>query len=305
MMRVVWTVIAISMLLLAGGCQSGVQEGEGYQMPEPTEENLEWLRDWTRKHLVYVEGGTFMMGDQGAPDSLGGGAWTSDTDDNPAHEVRLTSYSIQKYEVTYWEYDLFTRATGRDTVYQMAFGKTKRSGNRPASVPTWQAARDYCRWAGKQIGVEMDLPTEAQWEYAARSRGKNVAVATNTGLPDPGENMMSARENIQPIGTYPANPIGLYNMSDNVSEFTRNWYDPDWYDRVREQEGISINPTGPKNGKKRVMRGASYHDTPRMARLYRRMPEDPGPPKGLEVYPSFHGFRCVAERDEPIEGPEE
>ena len=304
-MRVAWTVIAVSMLFVAGGCQSEAQEEDGYQMPAPTEENLEWLREWTRKHLVYVEGGTFMMGDVGMPDSLGGGAWTSDTDDNPAHRVRLTSYSIQRYEVTYWEYDLFTRVTERDTIYQLAFGKPKRSDNRPAGVPTWQAARDYCRWVGRQIGVEMDLPTEAQWEYAARSRGKNVAVATNTGMPNPGENMMSARENLQPIGTYPPNPLGLHNMSDNVSEWVRDWYDSEWYRQQRALDSVPLDPTGPESGKKKVQRGASVYDSPRMARLYRRMAWRPGPSESEDVYPSFYGFRCVAERDNPIEAPGE
>jgi len=303
MMRAVWTVIAMSMLLLAGGCQGEAQE-EVYQMPGPTEENLEWVRDWTRKHLVHVEGGTFMMGDQGLPDSLGGGAWTADTDDTPAHEVRLTSYSIQKYEVTYWEYDLFTRATGRDTIFAEAFGSSLRVENEPASVPTWQAARDYCRWAGKQIGVEMDLPTEAQWEYAARSRGKNVAVATKDGMPRPGENMIESMD-VQPIGTYPPNPLGLHNMSDNVREWTRDWYREDWYEKQKSRSTVPVDPTGPESGEKKVMRGASVNDTPRWVRLYRRLPTDHTAPSGLRGYPLKHGFRCVAERDEPIEEPEE
>jgi len=284
------------------GCGSEAQE-EGYQMPEPTEENLEWVRDWTRKHLAHVEGGTFMMGDQGLPDSLGGGAWTSDTDDTPAHEVRLTSYSIQKYEVTYWEYDLFTRATGRDTIFAEAFGSSLRVENEPASVPTWQAARDYCRWAGKQIGVEMDLPTEAQWEYAARSRGKNVAVATKDGMPRPGENMIESMD-VQPIGTYPPNPLGLHNMSDNVREWTRNWYREDWYEKQKSRPTVPVDPTGPETGEKKVMRGGSSAvDTPRWVRLYGRVPTEPEP--STEVYPANNGFRCVVERDEPIEGPEE
>ena len=308
-MRVVWTVIAISMLLLAGGCQGGAQEGEGYQMPEPTEENLEWVRDWTRKHLVYVEGGTFMMGDQGLPDSLGGGAWTSDTDDTPAHEVRLTSYSIQRYEVTYWEYDLYSQMTGRTVADSSGLAhlqKTgeylRRKGNRPAGVPTWQAAWDYCRWAGKQIGVEMDLPTEAQWEYAARSRGKNVAVATKDGMPRPGENMIESMD-VQPIGTYPPNPLGLHNMSDNVREWTRDWYREDWYKKQKSRPTVPVDPTGPESGEKKVMRGGGTpYDTERMTRLYRRMPRDPGV---RDTYPTAYGFRCVAERDQPIEGPEE
>ena len=103
-------------------------------MPEPTEQNREELREWIRKSLVHVEGGTFMMGDVGMPDSLGEGSWTSSADTDPAHEVQLSSYSIQKYEVTYWEYDLFTNATGRDTVRKVALGSLERSGNMPAEV---------------------------------------------------------------------------------------------------------------------------------------------------------------------------
>ncbi|PQJ33889.1 hypothetical protein BSZ35_04085 [Salinibacter sp. 10B] len=235
--------MVLGVLFLFGCGEEGNGQPESYQMPTPTEENLEWFREWTRKSLVFVEGGTFMMGDVGMPDSLGGGAWTSSADTEPAHKVTLSSYSIQKYEVTYWEYDLFTNATGRDTVKKKALGHRERSGRYPVSVPIWENARAYCEWAGKQIGVEMDLPTEAQWEYAARSRGKNVAVATNDGMPRPGENMIE-RMDVQPIGTYPPNPLGLHNMSDNVREWTRDWYDENYYEVSPRK-----NPTGPDREK--------------------------------------------------------
>jgi formylglycine-generating enzyme required for sulfatase activity len=149
----------------------------------------------------------------------------------------------------------------------------------------------------------MDLPTEAQWEYAARSRGKNVAVATKDGMPRAGENMIESMD-VQPIGTYPPNPLGLHNMSDNVREWTRNWYREDWYEKQKSRPTVPVDPTGPETGEKKVMRGGSSAvDTPRWVRLYGRVPTEPEP--STEVYPANNGFRCVVERDEPIEGPEE
>jgi len=260
-------------------------------MPEPTERNREELREWMRKSLVHVEGGTFMMGDVGMPDSLGGGAWTSDMDTEPPHKVTLSSYSMQKYEVTYWEYDLFTNATGRDTVRNFALGSRERSAKYPVAVRKWTAARAYCRWAGKQIGVEMDLPTEAQWEYAARSRGKNVAVATNDGMPRPGKNMIESMA-VHPVGTYPPNPLGLYNMSDNEREWIRDWYDKNYY-----EESPRKNPKGPEKGQKKAVRGGhSPVDTPRWTRLYRRSGWTPG----ISKQAASAGFRCVAKSSEPV-----
>jgi len=288
-------ILLVCSVLLIGCGKEGGGQSEGYQMPEPTEQNREELREWIRKSLVHVEGGTFMMGDVGMPDSLGGGAWTSDMDTEPPHKVTLSSYSMQKYEVTYWEYDLFTNATGRDTVRKVALGSLERSGNMPAEVRKWAAARAYCQWAGKQIGVEMDLPTEAQWEYAARSRGKNVAVATNDGMPRPGENMIESMD-VQPIGTYPPNPLGLHNMSDNVREWIRDWYDEDYYEVSPRK-----NPAGPEEGEKKVVRGSGGGDTPQWRRLHTRFPSTPGVSEDPPPFSPQHGFRCVAKSSEPVE----
>ena len=294
-MRSLFVLLLLVGLVLLGACEGQSQDQPEYRMPEPTEENLEWYREWLRKNLVYVKGGTFMMGDVGMPDSLGGGAWTSDMDTEPPHKVTLSSYSMQKYEVTYWEYDLFTNATERDTVLTYLLGEQERSARYPTSVPRWESARAYCRWAGKQIGVEMDLPTEAQWEYAARSRGKNVAVATNDGMPRPGENMIESMD-VQPIVTYPPNPLGLHNLSDNVREWTRDWYEPNYYEVSPRK-----NPTGPDTGEKKVLRGgASTVDTPQWTRLHTRLPAK----STSREYHGTYGIRCVARHPEPIDPKE-
>jgi formylglycine-generating enzyme required for sulfatase activity len=122
--------------------------------------------------LVYVEGGTFMMGDVGYTDENGQFRnFTNDADVFPVHQVTLTSYSIMAYEVTYKDFDLYTKIIGDELVGQKYRGLKFMGPNYPAEWLTWYQARDFCQWLGKQIGYPMDLPTEAQWEYAARSRG--------------------------------------------------------------------------------------------------------------------------------------
>ena len=293
-----WLGMLVAALLVFPSCQSEAQESGTYQLPEPTEENRQRLIEWTREHMVFVNGGTFMFGDVGLPDSLSGVTfadagkpWAGDLDARPAHMVKLTPYSIQKYEVTYAEYDLFTQLTGREPIYEIGLGTPKRSGNRPVFLSTWAEARAYCQWIGEQIGTRMDLPTEAQWEYAARSRGRSVAVATDDGLPRPGKNMIYSTR-LKPIGTYPPNPLGLYNMSDNAREWTLNWYDEDWYEHQAALDSVPVDPVGPPSGTKKVTRGGFVGETPRMSRLYRRKEQDPNA--------AHTGFRCVANRDEPI-----
>ncbi|MDF3832292.1 formylglycine-generating enzyme family protein, partial [Cupriavidus basilensis] len=128
------------------------------------------LRRKVLKDLVYVEGGSFMMGDFGpwwSPEKL---YYTSRLDNKPPYQVTLTGYSLSRYKTTYAEFDVYADATG-----QTRAGMEVRPGyealqgnNRHPLVPAgvyWQRAKDYCLWLGKQTGVAFDLPTEAQWEY--------------------------------------------------------------------------------------------------------------------------------------------
>ncbi|MGD8571548.1 MAG: SUMF1/EgtB/PvdO family nonheme iron enzyme, partial [Gammaproteobacteria bacterium] len=205
-----------------------------------------------------------------------------------AHKVTLDSYYIQKYEVTYAEYDTFTKKTGRPLSNMDNVGDPKRQPKIPAGVPSWYAAKDYCLWLGEQSGLPFDLPTEAQWEYAARSRGKPVPYATDTGFLDKGRNYgkyvkEAGNNDIVFVGSHPPNPLGLYDMHGNVDEWVNDWYDENYYNTSPEQ-----NPNGPETGEKKVLRGGSVIGTQSYNTVYSRFKEKPD----MNGY-SFSGVRCV------------
>jgi formylglycine-generating enzyme required for sulfatase activity len=114
----------------------------------------------------------------------GGAFCTSDKNNKPVHEVELSSYSISKFKITHENYAFYLEMTGQPkqqfdkewrnkTLFDMTFLK-----NSPAII-TWTEASNYCSWIKKESGLPFSLPTEAQWEYAARNRGQYVVIATD------------------------------------------------------------------------------------------------------------------------------
>ena len=220
--------------------------------------------------LVFVKGGTFMMGDVGnyvthasyisgdykltSPNTKGAVhmPWTFDKDNKPPVKVTLTGYSMDKYELTYGEYDVFTEATGRPLIVKWHLGQKVRGPRHPAAVD-WYGAKAYCQWIGKVTGLPFDLPTEAQWEYAARSRGKPVGYATDTGLIDKPRNYGKFTGFPYPVGLFPPNQLGMYDMSGNVAEWVNDWYAPGYADLANK-----VDPTGPASGTKKVSRGGTF-----------------------------------------------
>lgn len=269
------------------------------------------------ENLVFVEGGGFQMGDVGAyitsksfnegplgsyefvdknhPDAMwmpwvfqaAGEKRTAE----PVHKVTLSSYSMGKYEVTFEEFDVYTQFTEKPLLVERKLGKRSRKPAKPVRYMTWQQARDYCLWLGENTGLNIDLPTEAQWEYAARSRGKKVAYGTDTGMPKKGTNIGSGL-GVEKVGSYPPNPLGFYDMSANVKEWILDWFDPDYYANSPE-----VDPQGPESGTEKSVRGGKvvlqrYHEPPKAApRITKEF--------GYEGHP-YVGFRCVVNEDKPI-----
>ncbi|MGM0769096.1 MAG: formylglycine-generating enzyme family protein [Pseudomonadota bacterium] len=219
-------------------------------------------------NMVLVEGGEFLMGTPGG--------WAMGADTVPAHEVVLDDFYIQKSEVTQGDFEVFVEASGHRIKARFYENKRTESPERfanelPAPV-SWHDAKAFCLWLDTQSGKNVDLPTEAQWEYAARSGGRPLRHATNNGELEPGRNISSAngpdwsldrnsRELPEPPGRYQPNLIGLYDMSGNVAEWVNDYYHADYY-----QNSARINPMGPATGKavsvapglkepERVMRG--------------------------------------------------
>ncbi|WP_181919610.1 SUMF1/EgtB/PvdO family nonheme iron enzyme, partial [Alkalilimnicola ehrlichii] len=262
--------------------------------PENLSPELQAHVDRTLESLVFVEGGTFMMGDVGFERTLSDGTvinrrWTGDRDTHPAHEVTLDSYSIQRYEVVHEEYDLFTRSTGRELVRANRLHMPTRGPDLPAWGMDWYDARAYCHWLGELTGLPFDLPTEAQWEYAARSRGKNVPYATDDGTIDRGRNYRGpdTPSGATPPRTFPPNPLGLYGMIGNQPEWVLDWYGP-------YTEEPKHNPTGPEAGDRKVQRGSGWIGSPEMKMVFRRSPTPPDNTGG------GGGIRCVVNQASPV-----
>ncbi len=262
---------------------------------EEDEQKIQAVVKRTLENLVFVEGGSFTMGDAGVTYTNEYGRevfryWTGEPDTKPAHKVTLDSYSIQKYEVTYEELDLFSKLEGYEYVRAKSLGHYSREPNMAVWGVPWQPAKDYCKWLGEETGLPFDLPTEAQWEYAARSRGLNVAFATDNGKIDFDRNYAGKKATWHPSppGSYPPNPLGLYDMTGNVWEWVNDWYDQDSYANSPEK-----NPQGPEKGHEKIMRGAGVVGSAEYKVLFRRRPDPPTSTDG-------GGIRCVINNPQPV-----
>lgn len=225
------------------------------------------------------------------------------------HKVTLDSYLIAKFETRFIDMEwmrwinglpvassLGKRVVQRDSkLYKKLITKWK---NDAASVKEWQEAKEYCQWLGKISALEFDLPTEAQWEYAARSRGQKVYFATNNGYAqlqggfyfDPVQNKtvdyteeeVNAAKGIEAVDAYPPNPLGVAGMSNQIKEWVNDWYSPEYY-----QSSPEHNPQGPDSGTEKVLRDAGG-----MTMVFSRVhsaPEKEG------YFPSV-SFRCALQQ---------
>ncbi|CDI22807.1 conserved hypothetical protein [Klebsiella pneumoniae subsp. pneumoniae SA1] len=168
---------------------------------------------------------------------------------------------------------------------------------------TWQQAKDYCQWLGKESGKKIDLPTEAQWEYAARSRGQYLPFATNNGNFELGSNIPEQKKldeytdgygfPIYPIGKYPPNPLGLYDMGLSGAEWSNDWYSTDYY-----SHSPIYDPQGPVKGNEKVLRGYVGGDHQYALTIFRQSSQPVPKFAGRDDYQKFgvsplFVFRCV------------
>ena len=198
-----------------------------------------------------LKAGTFEMGDWGNEQGI---PYDMEPDSRPVHKVTLDAFSMMAYKVTYEDFDVFTDAVGKERIDMDNFGKKYRSPARPAGV-SWYGAKAYCEWLGTLTKLPFDLPTEAQWEYAARAEGKKLLYATDNGKYEPGRNYPPKRGDgpklpIPDVGSYPPNGAGIFGMSEPTVEWVDDWYGEKYYAESPEK-----NPGGPTIGDRKVHRG--------------------------------------------------
>ncbi|MBO5961187.1 MAG: SUMF1/EgtB/PvdO family nonheme iron enzyme [Paludibacteraceae bacterium] len=230
--------------------------------------------------MIWVEGGDFLMGCT----SEQGGDCSSD--EQNVRRVTVDGYYIGMLEVTQeqWEkvvgtsvYQQWTKA-GYSGSFYCGVGS-----NYPMFCVSWEEAMEFCRLLSQKTGKTYTLPTEAQWEYAARG-GKNP-----DGTKYSGSNMIdvvgwytdNSDSSTHPCGTKRANSLGIYDMSGNVWEWCKDWYSSSYlsYD--------TNNPVGPSSGSDRVYRGGSWYSSASYCRVAIRHSYSPG------NRDSYLGFRVV------------
>lgn len=239
------------------------------------------------------------MGDWGDENGV---PYDFDAYSRPLHKVTLDGFSMMAYKVTFEDFDVFTDAVGKERIGMRERDLKDRAPKRPAGV-SWFGAKAYCAWLGELSGLPFDLPTEAQWEYAARSGGKKVLFATDSGKIERGRNFPRQWESypkeptVPDVGKYAPNPAGLFGMSEDTSEWVNDWFSEDYY-----KTSSLKNPTGPATGTKKVMRGSVGGDAEIAAMVFMRVGRNPQPltwESGIQVpFPGYSGFnvenfRCV------------
>jgi formylglycine-generating enzyme required for sulfatase activity len=278
--------------------------------------------DAIKTELVPVTGGTYMMGTTleeatNAMDecALYGKACTDlnyVSDSTPPHQATVDSFEMEVYEVTVQQYVTFlnwlgpnshkTRCEGQPcakTTQEEEYSYVQFDGTRysvrnpdfysshPVTFVTWWGAEAYCQALNRR------LPTEAEWERAARGRD-NYTYPWGFEF-DPLRAMSSISENkgTVPVDSYPngASPYGVYNMAGNVSEWVYDWYQSDYY--TQQLNNPQPNPQGPPTGSQKVLRGGSWDTIPLFLRSVHRMYAAPDSPT------ASIGFRCVADVTSP------
>ncbi|UVJ45956.1 formylglycine-generating enzyme family protein [Pseudomonas sp. LS1212] len=264
-------------------------------------------------NMVFVEGGEFQMGDFGWPhdddptnlcdwpcgvEPARMGPISMGANNKFVHPVKLSSYSLSKFQTTLENFDLFFSAQGKplfDAEYRERedLTLTLYAPNLPAPIKSWQEAKDYCVWLGELSDFPVDLPTEAQWEFAARNRGQYVAFPTDNGSLNYGRNFPEpAQQDTFPVDKFVPNPLGIYNLSGNATDWVNDWYDKDYY-----LHSPVDNPKGPETGTQRIRRGANVAEHPPINASTVRRWEDS--PVAHGYYPGT-GFRCAIQSQKPL-----
>ena len=240
------------------------------------------LTDSISIEMVFVRGGTFTMGSNSAR-----GLKVNYEASQPEHQVSVADYFIGRYEVTQAQWDIVM--DGRPSHFA--------GDSLPVEQVSWDDAQQFCAMLSQITGRRFRLPTEAEWEYAARGgdRSQGYTFAGSNDREDVAWYCVNSGGCTHRVGQRQPNELGLYDMSGNVAEWCIDWMSP--YADMIGDGGTLANPRGPAGGDSRVLRGGHYNSTSPCCTVY-----DRGwyLPSGRY---EFYGLRLVM--DPPVEESEE
>ncbi len=211
---------------------------KGLEPPSDKDKVLE--RPIGKYEMIFIKGGCFEMGDMFGEER---------PDEKPVHEVCVDDFYLGKYELTQGEW--------KEIMGELPSGFKFCGKDCPVELVSWKDAEKFIRNLNEKTGMEYRLPTEAEWEYAARDGGKKEKWAGTSNRDESGEYAWHKRNfgdmTINPVGLKKPNGLGLYDMSGNVWEWVFDWYDEKYY-----RNSTRNNPKGPLTGTYRVFRGGSW-----------------------------------------------
>jgi formylglycine-generating enzyme required for sulfatase activity len=231
--------------------------------PAPRENPKDGLK------YVWIPPGTFMMG-------CSPGDWRCSGEEEPTHQVTITKgFWIGQTPVTVGAYKRFARATGRQMPEAPSFNAGWANENMPIVYVDWHDAQAYCGWTGGR------LPTEAEWEYAARAGNTKERYGP---IDEIGWGAPNSWGRTHDVAEKRANAFGLYDMLGNVFEWASDWFDENYYRSSPAQD-----PQGPASGRWRVLRGGWRSQVTGVVRVSNRDFGDPS-----HIHEDI-GFRCGGE----------
>jgi formylglycine-generating enzyme required for sulfatase activity len=218
---------------------------------------------------VWIPPGTFMMG-------CSPGDNACQDFEKPSHQVTISKgFWMGQTVVTVGAYKRFVAATGRKNPYALTPNSGWTNDNLPIVSVTWDDAQDYCRWAGGR------LPTEAEWEYAARGGSTEARYGA---LDEVAWYQDNSGGQTHEVAQKRANGFGLFDVLGNVWEWVNDWYDQNYY-----QNSPSQDPKGPASGQSRVLRSGTWVLNPMVVRVSFRFFYNPA------HWDVNIGFRCAGE----------
>ena len=203
---------------------------------------------------IDIPAGEFQMGDD---------FYEAVSDELLVHTVYLDSYKITRYELTFDQYDKFCDDTGKDNPDDERWGR----GTRPVINVSWKDAKAFCDWLSEKTGRDIHLPTEAQWEKAARGTDQRRYPWGNSEPNCSIVNYAGCGSQTKPVGSHSSgvSPYGVHDMAGNVYEWCSDWYSGTYYSYSPRN-----NPTGPAIAENRILRGGAWNSKARGLRSTRR-----------------------------------